>query len=134
MRNLAPGATLSEEERAEIANIAATGADFIWVGLSTPKQETWITQAAQLLPHGVCFGVGAAFDFHTGRVRQGAALDAAKWVGVVPQAAIGPEKAVAALYHPGAEVRSPQRGRGTKPCSNPGAPKTLQISRGDNGG
>ena len=70
MRNLAPGATLSEEERAEIANIAATGADFIWVGLSTPKQETWITQAAQLLPHGVCFGVGAAFDFHTGRVKR----------------------------------------------------------------
>jgi N-acetylglucosaminyldiphosphoundecaprenol N-acetyl-beta-D-mannosaminyltransferase len=70
MRNLAPGATLTEEERAEIANIAATGADFIWVGLSTPKQETWITQAIQLLPHGVCFGVGAAFDFHTGRVKR----------------------------------------------------------------
>ena len=70
MRNLAPGATLSEGERAEIANIAATGADFIWVGMSTPKQETWITQATQLLPHGVCFGVGAAFDFHTGRVKR----------------------------------------------------------------
>ena len=70
MRNLAPGATLSEEERAEIANIAATSADFIWVGLSTPKQEIWITQATQLLPHGACFGVGAAFDFHTGRVKR----------------------------------------------------------------
>jgi N-acetylglucosaminyldiphosphoundecaprenol N-acetyl-beta-D-mannosaminyltransferase len=70
MRSLAPGAALSEEERAEIADIAATGADFIWVGISTPKQETWITQATQLLPHGVCFGVGAAFDFHTGRVKR----------------------------------------------------------------
>ena len=70
MRNLAPGATLSEEERAEIAEIAASGADFIWVGISTPKQETWITEAIELLPHGVCCGVGAAFDFHTGRIKR----------------------------------------------------------------
>lgn len=70
MRSLAPGATLSEEERAEIAEIAASGADFIWVGISTPKQETWITEAIELLPHGVCCGVGAAFDFHTGRIKR----------------------------------------------------------------
>ena len=70
MRNLAPGATLSEEERAEIEAIAASGADFIWVGISTPKQETWITEAIELLPHGVCCGVGAAFDFHTGRIKR----------------------------------------------------------------
>ncbi len=70
MRSLEPGSTLSEEERAEVANIAASGADLIWVGISTPKQETWITEAIQLLPHGVCFGVGAAFDFHTGRIKR----------------------------------------------------------------
>jgi N-acetylglucosaminyldiphosphoundecaprenol N-acetyl-beta-D-mannosaminyltransferase len=70
MRDLAPGALLSNEERAEVKQIAAVGADFIWVGISTPKQETWITQATQLLPHGVCCGVGAAFDFHTGRIKR----------------------------------------------------------------
>ena len=70
MRSLEPGATLSDEERAEIAEIGASGADFIWVGISTPKQETWITEAIELLPHGVCCGVGAAFDFHTGRIKR----------------------------------------------------------------
>jgi len=45
--------------------------DFFWVGLSTPKQERFMAETKQLLPEAKIFvGVGAAFDFFTGRVRQ----------------------------------------------------------------
>jgi N-acetylglucosaminyldiphosphoundecaprenol N-acetyl-beta-D-mannosaminyltransferase len=45
--------------------------DFFWVGLSTPKQERFMAQFLPLLPEAKVFlGVGAAFDFLTGRVRQ----------------------------------------------------------------
>jgi N-acetylglucosaminyldiphosphoundecaprenol N-acetyl-beta-D-mannosaminyltransferase len=44
--------------------------DIIWVGLSTPKQEKFMAQYWQKLDTTLMFGVGAAFDFHAGRVRQ----------------------------------------------------------------
>ena len=42
----------------------------VWVGLSTPKQERWIAAIRPLLRARVVLSVGAAFDFHTGRVPQ----------------------------------------------------------------
>jgi N-acetylglucosaminyldiphosphoundecaprenol N-acetyl-beta-D-mannosaminyltransferase len=53
--------------RAEIARLRP---DVIWVGLSTPKQERFMAEYAATLEAGVLIGVGAAFDFHSGRVRQ----------------------------------------------------------------
>ena len=45
--------------------------DFLWVGLSTPKQERFMAQYMSILPEAKIFiGVGAAFDLLTGRVRQ----------------------------------------------------------------
>lgn len=52
------------------ADIAAQKPDLIWVGLSTPKQERFMAEAWDKLDAGLLLGVGAAFDFHTGRVRQ----------------------------------------------------------------
>lgn len=52
------------------ADIARTRPDVIWVGLSTPKQERFMAEYAPTLDAGVLIGVGAAFDFHSGRVRQ----------------------------------------------------------------
>ncbi len=49
--------------------------DIIWVGLSTPKQEKFMAQYAAKFNATLMFGVGAAFDFHAGRVRQ-----APRWV------------------------------------------------------
>jgi N-acetylglucosaminyldiphosphoundecaprenol N-acetyl-beta-D-mannosaminyltransferase len=40
------------------------------VGLSTPKQERWMAAHLGRLDTRVMIGVGAAFDFHTGVVRQ----------------------------------------------------------------
>ncbi|HWV98665.1 MAG TPA: WecB/TagA/CpsF family glycosyltransferase [Candidatus Acidoferrum sp.] len=44
--------------------------DIFWVGLSTPKQEEFMARHWQQLNTTLLFGVGAAFDFHAGRVRQ----------------------------------------------------------------
>ena len=49
---------------------ARAGADIVWVGLSTPKQERWIDSVRSMLRSKVLLSVGAAFDFHTGRVTQ----------------------------------------------------------------
>jgi N-acetylglucosaminyldiphosphoundecaprenol N-acetyl-beta-D-mannosaminyltransferase len=46
----------------------------VWVGLSTPKQERWMAAFRERLAAPVLLGVGAAFDFHAGRVRQAPAL------------------------------------------------------------
>jgi N-acetylglucosaminyldiphosphoundecaprenol N-acetyl-beta-D-mannosaminyltransferase len=50
--------------------IAAVRPDIFWVGLSTPKQEKFMTEFLPKLDVTLMVGVGAAFDFHSGRVRQ----------------------------------------------------------------
>lgn len=54
--------------------IRDSGANLIWVGLGCPKQEHWIARHKDRLPHGVYFGIGAAFAFHSGEVRQAPSL------------------------------------------------------------
>ncbi|WP_372422887.1 WecB/TagA/CpsF family glycosyltransferase [Salinarimonas chemoclinalis] len=66
-----PFRALSEEERQEtLARIRASGARVLWVGLGCPKQEKWLHDNGPALEGIVCLGVGAAFDFATGRVRR----------------------------------------------------------------
>lgn len=50
--------------------IRSSEANLIWVGLGCPKQECWIADHKSQLPDGVYFGIGAAFAFHAGEVRQ----------------------------------------------------------------
>ncbi|MDQ6884420.1 MAG: WecB/TagA/CpsF family glycosyltransferase, partial [Candidatus Dormibacteraeota bacterium] len=52
------------------AAINATGADIVWVGVSSPKQDLWMSRMRPALEAPVLIGVGAAFDFHAGRIRQ----------------------------------------------------------------
>lgn len=58
------------EVREVAARINASGADLVWVGLGTPKQDYWVAQFRPLLAAPALLAVGAAFDFHSGRVRQ----------------------------------------------------------------
>jgi len=44
--------------------------DIFWVGLSTPKQEKFMAEFLPRLDATLMFGVGAAFDFHSGRISQ----------------------------------------------------------------
>ncbi len=66
-----PHRPLSEEERADhAAEINASGADVVWVGIGVPKQELWMAEMRPRLEAPVLLGVGAAFDFHAGRTPQ----------------------------------------------------------------
>ena len=58
------------EEEALAERLAAAAPDVLWVGLSTPKQERWMAAHVGKVNAKVMIGVGAAFDFHTGRLRQ----------------------------------------------------------------
>jgi N-acetylglucosaminyldiphosphoundecaprenol N-acetyl-beta-D-mannosaminyltransferase len=60
----------SEEDREVVERIHRAAPDVLWVGLSTPKQERWMAEHRERLRVPVMVGVGAAFDIHTGRVRQ----------------------------------------------------------------
>ena len=50
--------------------IRESGANLVWVGLGCPKQERWIAAHKDKLPPAVYFGIGAAFAFHAGEVKQ----------------------------------------------------------------
>ncbi len=66
--------TLEEDERV-VRMLNQSGADIIWVGLGSPKQERWMAAHVGRLSAAVMVGVGAAFDFHAGAKRQ-----APKWM------------------------------------------------------
>jgi N-acetylglucosaminyldiphosphoundecaprenol N-acetyl-beta-D-mannosaminyltransferase len=61
--------TEREQERV-VAEIDASGAAVVWVGTGQPKQERWMAQMRPRLSAPLLVGVGAAFDFHAGLVRQ----------------------------------------------------------------
>lgn len=66
-----PFRTLSEEEDREICRmINDAKPDIVWVGLGSPKQDIWMYEHRDRLNVSVLHGVGAAFDFLTGRVKQ----------------------------------------------------------------
>ena len=60
----------AEEEDLLAERINASGADIVWVGLSSPKQERFMARLAPSLTCGAMMGVGAAFDFLAGTKRQ----------------------------------------------------------------
>jgi N-acetylglucosaminyldiphosphoundecaprenol N-acetyl-beta-D-mannosaminyltransferase len=63
------------EERELIARINELKPDMIWVGIGTPKQDKFMRRYLPEFDTHVMFGVGAAFDFHTGRIR-----DCSEWI------------------------------------------------------
>jgi len=66
-----PPLLLDDDEATAIAaELNASGADVIWVGLGVPLQEKWMAAMRGRLDAAVLIGVGAAFDFHAGLKRQ----------------------------------------------------------------
>jgi N-acetylglucosaminyldiphosphoundecaprenol N-acetyl-beta-D-mannosaminyltransferase len=71
-----PVRPLRPDEDAEVVRVINdSGAQLVWVGLSTPKQERWMAEHVERLRANALFGVGAAFDLHAGTVPQ-----APRWV------------------------------------------------------
>jgi N-acetylglucosaminyldiphosphoundecaprenol N-acetyl-beta-D-mannosaminyltransferase len=71
-----PFRPLTADEEAELFELVdRTRPDFFWVGLSTPKQERFMAEHVRKLPAKLMIGVGAAFDIHTGTLK-----DSPAWV------------------------------------------------------
>ncbi|WP_199706741.1 WecB/TagA/CpsF family glycosyltransferase [Amnibacterium setariae] len=65
-----PFRTPSDAELAERdARIRSSGADVVWVGLGTPKQDREVVRLARSLPVAAV-AVGAAFDYAAGTLRE----------------------------------------------------------------
>lgn len=66
-----PFRPLTDDEKKEVTDlIISTKADIIWVGIGTPKQDYFVAEFSKRLPRGVLVAVGAAFNFHSGNVKQ----------------------------------------------------------------
>lgn len=60
----------AQEQRELQESVRQARPDMMWIGLSTPKQERFMSEYLEKLDATLMFGVGAAFDFHAGRVAQ----------------------------------------------------------------
>lgn len=64
-----PFRSLTQEEESRLLDdVQSANPDILWVGLSTPKQECFMAEYVDRLRVPLLVGVGAAFDFHTGRI------------------------------------------------------------------
>jgi N-acetylglucosaminyldiphosphoundecaprenol N-acetyl-beta-D-mannosaminyltransferase len=63
------------EEDALLAQVCNSRPHILWVGMSTPKQERFMAQYVDRLQVPLLVGVGAAFDYHTGLIR-----DCSPWI------------------------------------------------------
>ena len=71
-----PFGALTQEQETELSNqIAESKPQILWVGISTPKQEHFMAQYVDRFKVPLAVGVGAAFDFHSGRLR-----DSSEWI------------------------------------------------------
>jgi N-acetylglucosaminyldiphosphoundecaprenol N-acetyl-beta-D-mannosaminyltransferase len=66
-----PFRDLTPEEDHQVCQIiTASGANLVWVGLGSPKQDLWIRQHRDKLPGCILIASGATFDFYSGRIRR----------------------------------------------------------------
>ena len=66
-----PFREMTDEEMADLGQrIVDSGAHIVWIGLSTPKQEKFAARLCRFTKTQLIITVGAAFDFHTGGVKQ----------------------------------------------------------------
>lgn len=71
-----PFRAMTEAEEQELAaQVRVAKPDMVWVGLSTPKQERFMARYLARLETKLMVGVGAAFLYHTGAIR-----DSPEWV------------------------------------------------------
>lgn len=66
-----PFKKVDEYDYQSIADVInSSGADIVWIGISTPKQEQFAWRLSKYTNVSFLITVGAAFDFHIGNLRQ----------------------------------------------------------------
>jgi N-acetylglucosaminyldiphosphoundecaprenol N-acetyl-beta-D-mannosaminyltransferase len=66
-----PFRPLTPGEQGEVVDmINKSGADYVWVGLGSPKQDHWLASFRPYLTASVLLAVGAAFDVQNGSVKR----------------------------------------------------------------
>jgi N-acetylglucosaminyldiphosphoundecaprenol N-acetyl-beta-D-mannosaminyltransferase len=71
-----PFRPLTQTEQQHLCDMVSDSRpDIIWVGISTPKQEFFMAEYLNQLDTKIMVGVGAAFDLHTGHLK-----DSPQWV------------------------------------------------------
>ena len=63
------GELSQQQQREHIDQLNKANPYIVWVGLGSPKQEIWMARYSRQI-NAVVIGVGAAFDFHAGVVKQ----------------------------------------------------------------
>ena len=64
-----PFREMLDDEKARVAEtINAADPGVVWVGLGSPRQERWMLEFRNRLDAPVIIGIGAAFDYNTGRI------------------------------------------------------------------
>lgn len=56
------------ENDAMVDAVRRAGADVLWVGMTSPKQDLWIRENLSRLGVKFAAGIGAVFDFYSGRI------------------------------------------------------------------
>jgi len=85
----------ADEDRALVQEVNVSGARILFVGLGCPKQERWMAAHAAGTEHpvqAVMLGVGAAFDFHAGMLRQAPAWMQARGLEWLFRLAVEPRR------------------------------------------
>jgi N-acetylglucosaminyldiphosphoundecaprenol N-acetyl-beta-D-mannosaminyltransferase len=59
-----------QEDDTVCRTILESGANIVWVGLGSPKQDVWIAEHSRKLPGCILIASGATFDFFSGRIKQ----------------------------------------------------------------
>ncbi len=59
-----------EEDRGVVEEINRLNPDILWIGLGSPRQDYWMAEHRSRLNVPVLIGVGAAFDFLSGKKKQ----------------------------------------------------------------
>jgi len=60
----------AKETDAMVAAVNAANADVLWVGMTSPKQDLWLRANHHRLRVKFAAGIGAVFDFYTGRIKR----------------------------------------------------------------
>jgi len=70
-----PFRTMTEEELKALGDeINSKNTDIVWIGLSTPKQEFFAHRLCKYVKVHFIITVGAAFDFHSNKIREAPAI------------------------------------------------------------